>query len=337
MQLKPEQLGKHLTQPLLPLYVVTSDEHLLAQEATDSIRAAARAQGFSEREVFTVARGFDWGQLQVVNQSMSLFGDRKLVELRIPTGKPGKDGSNALQEFIRHLNPDVLTIITLPRLDRSTRDGAWFSALANAGGILEIATIERNELPGWIATRLARQQQQATPEALEFIANRVEGNLLAAHQEIQKLALLYPTGQLSAEQVQEAVLNVARYDVFKLNEAMLAGDTARLLRMLEGLQGEGEAPVLVLWALTEEIRTLARIQQGQRAGRPLQQLLRENRVWGTRERLIEPALRRLSPARLRKALSHAAQLDRLSKGLQVKQLQSNVWHELETLALGISA
>lgn len=335
MLIKPEQLAQHLSQRLAALYVIAGDEHLLVQEATDHLRATARAQGFSEREVFTVGRSFDWSQVQLANQSLSLFGDRKIIELRLPTGKPGKEGSKALQEYIAHLNDDTLTLVTLPRLDRATRESAWASALMSAGNWVDITTVERSQLSQWIAARLTKQLQHTTPEALEFIANRVEGNLLAAHQEIQKLALLYPTGTLSTEQVHAAVLNVARYDVFKLGEAMLAGDSPRLLRMLEGLQGEGEAPVLVLWAITEEIRTLAKIQQGQRAGKTLPQLLRENRVWGNRERLIPTALQRCSPNKIRAALGHAALLDRTSKGLRSSQLHSDIWVELRQLVLKI--
>jgi len=337
VQLKPEQLARHLAQPLSPLYVVTGDEHLLVQEAVDSLRVTARTQGFSEREVITVAAHFDWGQLQAAHQSMSLFGERKLIELRIPSGKPGKEGSKALQDYCDALHDDTLTLITLPRLDRATREGAWFSALMQHGVVIEVPAVERTQLPHWIATRLAQQQQSASPEALEFIAQRVEGNLLAAHQEIQKLALLYPAGQLDTEQVHDAVLNVARYDVFKLSEAMLAGDAPRLIQMLDGLRGEGEAPVLVLWAITEEIRTLAKIQQGKRLGRPLVQLFRENRVWGVRERLVPSALERISPARLRAALSRTALLDRLSKGLKSEVLHNDFWLEIEKLALALCA
>jgi len=337
VQLKLEHLGKHLTQALSPLYVVTGDEHLLLQEAVDRLRATARAQGFSEREVITVAGHFDWGQLQAANQSLSLFGERKLIELRIPTGKPGKEGSKALQDYCGALHDDTLTLISLPRLDRATREGAWFSALAQHGVVIEVPTVERAQLPQWIATRLAQQQQSANPEALEFIAARVEGNLLAAHQEIQKLALLHPPGPLSTEQVHDAVLNVARYDVFKLSEAMLAGDAPRLIQMLDGLRGEGEAPVLVLWAITEEIRTLTKIHQGKRLGRPLAQLLRDHRVWGARERLLPSALERISPARLRAALSRTALLDRISKGLKSEVLHNDFWLEIEKLALALCA
>jgi DNA polymerase-3 subunit delta len=320
MQLRLDALEAHLSKGLKGLYVVYGDEHLLAQEACDRIRTAARASGFTDRSVFTVERGFDWSSLIGASQSMSLFGDRQLVELRIPTGKPGKEGGEALKLMAAANSPDVLTLITLPRLDSASQKAAWFTAITAAGVALKIDPVERAQLPMWVGQRLAQQGQRVAPgeegrRALQFIAERVEGNLLAAHQEIQKLGLLYPEGVLSVEQIHDAVLNVARYDVFKLNEAMLTGDVGRLARMLDGLKGEGEAAVLVLWALVEEVRTLLRIKRGVAAGKPLATLLRENRVWGPRERLIGPALSRVTEGTLEKALSLAAKLDRQVKGL----------------------
>lgn len=333
MQLKPEQFPQHLTQPLASLYIFASDEHLLLQEAADMLRTSGREQGFSEREVLTVVRGFDWNQLQQAHQTLSLFGDRKLIELRIPSGKPGKEGSQALQTFCNHLNQDTLTLITLPRLDRAARDSTWANMLAQKGYWIDFPTVERTQLPRWIAMRLTQQQQSTTADALQFIADRVEGNLLAAHQEIQKLGLLFPSGKLSLEQVQESVLNVARYDVFKLSEAMLSGDTVRLLQMLEGLRAEGEAPVLVLWALTEEIRILAKIRQGLDTGRSLTQLLRENRIWGSREHFINKALSDLNSEKINAALCYAALIDQQIKGLKVKQLHTDSWMEMLNLGL----
>lgn len=335
MQIKPDQLESHFSRGLKSLYVLHGDEHLLVIEAADRIRAASRQAGYGEREVLVNDRSFRWGELIAVGQSMSLFGDRKLIELRIPTGKPGKEGSQALQDFVALQNPDVMTLITLPRLDSATRNSAWFDALEKNGVTIEIPLVDHARLPSWIESRLGAQQQSAPREALAFMAERVEGNLLAAHQEIQKLGLLYPAGKLSLEQVQEAVLNVARFDVFKLTEAMLAGDAVRLTRMLDGLRAEGESPVLVHWTLTEEIRNLLRAQTGVKQGQPLPQLLRQLRVWGPRERLYEQALHRLKPASLRKALRKAASLDQLVKGLNIKGC-GNVWDELMRLGLGLT-
>lgn len=336
MQLRPEALDGHLAKGLAPLYVITSDEHLLALEAADRIRRTARAQGYSEREVLTVERNFKWGELLAANQALSLFGDKKLIELRIPGGKPGKDGSAALQNYVKDLSPDNLTLITLPKLDWQTAKSSWVASLQQAAVYVEIPNVERSHLPGWIGMRLSQQGQSAERQALDFIADRVEGNLLAAHQEIQKLGLLYEPGKLSSEQVHDAVMNVARYDVFKLSEAMLAGDPARLVRMLEGLKGEGEALPLVLWAVAEEIRTLLKLKAGMAQGRPLPVLTKEYRIWGPRERMMEPALRRVSLATLEAALQDAAQVDKMVKGLRSKQFAGDAWDAMLQLALRVA-
>ena len=336
MQLRPEALEGHLSKGLAPLYVITSDEHLLALEAADKIRRAARAAGHTERDVLTVERTFKWGELLAANQALSLFGDKKLIELRIPSGKPGKDGSAALQAYAKDLSPDNLTLITLPKLDWQTAKASWVATLQQAAVYIEIPNVERAQLPGWIGMRLSAQGQSADRQSLDFIADRVEGNLLAAHQEIQKLGLLYEPGKLSFEQVHDAVLNVARYDVFKLSEAMLSGDCSRLARMLDGLKGEGEALPLVLWAVSEEIRTLLKLKSGMAQGRPLGALMKEYRIWGPRERMMEPALRRVPLATLEGALQDAAQVDRMVKGLRAKQFAGDAWDAMLQLALKVA-
>ena len=336
MQLRIDALEGHLAKSVAPLYVISSDEHLLALEAADRIRQAARKNGYSERDVLTVERNFKWGELLAANQEMSLFGDKKLIELRIPTGKPGKDGGAALQAYAKALSPDNLTLITLPKLDWQTAKAAWVTSLQQAAVYIEIPIVERPALPGWIGTRLAAQGQSADRQSLDFIAERVEGNLLAAHQEIQKLGLLHEPGKLTFEQVHDAVLNVARYDVFKLSEAMLAGDPARLVRMLEGLKGEGEALPLVLWAVAEEIRTLLKLKAAMAQGRPLGALLKEYRIWGPRERMMEPALRRVSLAVLEQALQDAAQVDKMIKGLRAKAFAGDAWDAMLQLALKVA-
>ena len=261
-QIPLNQLAAQLRKGVQPLYVLHGDEPLLQQEAQDAIRAAAREQGYTERSSHTVAGAhFDWSAVLAAGGSLSLFADKQIVEIRIPSGKPGKDGSAALQQIAQSArgNDSTLTIVLLPRLDKATRTGAWFGALESAGASVQIDPVERAQLPQWIAQRLAAQGQRVVAgeegqRTLQFFADRVEGNLLAAHQEIQKLALLYPQGELAPAQVEAAVLNVARYDVFKLSEAVLAGQVLRAQRMLDGLQAEGEAEVLVHWALAEDIR-----------------------------------------------------------------------------------
>ena len=339
MQVRLDALAAHLAKRLAPLYVIHGDEHLLAIESADRIRAAARAAGFSERDVLQVDRHFSWSRLAESGQSLSLFGDRKLIELRIPGGKPGKEGSVALQAFAKTVSDgDTITLITLPKLEREQKNSAWFGALEAAGITVEAPLVDRARLPAWIAERLAAQGQRADAEALAFISDRVEGNLLAAHQEVQKLALLHPTGLLRFEDVRDAVLDVARYDVFKLGEAMLAGDAPRVARMIDGLRGEGESPVLVHWALTEEVRALLRAKIGVAAGQSLQTLTRQLRVWGGRERFFEGAVRRLSMSALRDALMRCAEIDRIVKGIRGlgPAPLGDAWTELSRLGVSIA-
>jgi DNA polymerase-3 subunit delta len=332
--LRPEQLEAHLARELRPLYVIHGDEPLLSMEAAAAVRARARAAGFAERCVLLAERGFDWGELAASGASLSLFGDRKLIELRLPSGKPGTEGSPAIEAFCARLPPDALTLVTLPRLDRAGQSSAWFGALESRGVVVNVFPVERSRLPEWIAARLARQRQSAGPETLRFLADCVEGNLLAAHQEIQKLALLLPAGELGFDAVREAVMNVARYDAGKLGEAMLSGDRARLARMLEGLRGEGEAPPRVLWLLAEEIRAVCRVQSGIAAGRPVSDVLRQARVWGdARQALVGKAARKLTRGALLAALEHAAGVDRMIKGV----VKGDAWDELLQLGLRFAA
>ena len=333
MQLKGEQLAGHLERELRPLYVLYGDDPLLVIEAADAIRAKARQQGYTEREVLTVLPQFDWGTLLAAGGNMSLFGDKKLIDLRVPTGKVGKEGSAALQQWCQNLSMDNLLLITLPELDWREEKAAWFTALVNAGVAIKLVAPKLTELPGWIIGRLRRQQQSAELDALKFIAERVEGNLLAAHQEIQKLGLLYPAGALSLAQVREAVLNVARYDIDGLREALLSGDIARLTRTLDGLMQEGEAPPLVLWAMSEEIRALTIIRAGMDAGKPIDMLLKDAKVWGPRANQVKKALQRLSTAALEGALQHAGKIDRLAKGIG----HGNIWEEFLRLGLRLTA
>jgi DNA polymerase III subunit delta len=330
MLLRAEELERHLARGLAPLYVIHGDEPLQSLEAADAIRAKARALGFAEREVLTVERGFDWGLLAASGANLSLFSSKKLIELRIPGGKPGTEGAAAIVQYCSALVADVLAIVTLPKLDRRSQDTAWFKALTREGALINTFQVERAQLPQWIAARLARQKQKASRETLQFLADSVEGNLLAAHQEIQKLGLLFPPGELDFDAVCGAVLNVARYDAFKLNEAMLAGDKARLARMLDGLKSEGEAPPKILWVLSDEIRAVAKVQAGLAQGEDLQRLYGNNRVWGeARQRAVAAAARRLKATALAAALRHAARIDRTIKGLA----RGDVWDELLQLCL----
>lgn len=330
MRIDTEQLQHHLARDLKALYVVYGDETLLALEAADRIRAKARANGYAERELLTVDSGFKWPQLAAAASSQSLFSPLKLLELRVPTGKPGVEGAAALQAYCAALPTDVVTLIYLPGVDWRAQKAAWFEALERAGVAVEARTVARKALPEWLAGRLRLQDQDADEETLAFIADRVEGNLMAAYQEVQKLALLCPTGRVSAEQVREAVLDVARYDVLNLGPAMLEGDALRLVRMMDGLRGEGAAAPLVLWTLTEEIRAIGKVLAGIAAGKPFNLLWREARVWGSaHQQAMQRQAGRFSLPQVHAALRHAAAIDRVVKGLA----KGDLWDELLQLAL----
>jgi DNA polymerase-3 subunit delta len=344
MQLAANQLGAQLQKGLRSLYTLHGDEPLLIQEAGDAIRAAARAQGHTERTVHTMAGAHaDWSAVLASGASLSLFADKQIVEVRVPSGKPGKDGSAALQQLAEAAdgNDSTLTLVVLPRLDMATQKGAWFAALDAHGVTVRVDPVDRKALPQWIAQRLQAQGQRVAAgeegqRTLAFFADRVEGNLLAAHQEIQKLALLHPAGELGFEQVESAVLNVARFDAFKLAEAVLAGQVARVQRMLDGLQAEGEAPVLVHWALAEDIRTLNRVRTAVDEGRPLPLALRESRVWGVKEKLVERVLPTLGTAQLARWLDDAHTVDGIVKGLKSPDWPADPWQALHQLAMKVA-
>ena len=344
MQVAAPQLAAQLQRGLRSLYTVHGDDPLLVQEAGDAIRAAARAQGFTERTVHTVAGAhFDWSAVLASGAEMSLFADKQLIEVRIPSGKPGKDGSQALQQLAEGSagNDAALTLVVLPRLDMATQKSAWFAALDAHGVTVRVEPVDRKALPNWIAQRLQQQGQRVAAgdegqRTLQFFADRVEGNLLAAHQEIQKLALLHPPGELSFEQVEAAVLNVARYDAFKLAEAVLGGQLSRVQRMLDGLQAEGEAPVLVHWALADDVRTLYRVRAALDTGKPLPVALRESRVWGAKEKLMERVLPNLGAGTLSRWLQDAHTVDGIVKGLKAEGWPTDPWQALQQFAMRVA-
>jgi DNA polymerase-3 subunit delta len=334
MQIRPDQLEAHLGRGLKRLYTIHGDEPLLAQEAGDAIRAAARAAGYGERKVFTVSGAhFDWSAVLGAAQAMSLFASQQLIEIRIPSGKPGKDGSEALQRYCEHLSDDVLTLVQCPRLDYQQLKAAWFTALDSAGLTVRVETLARSALPAWLAQRLARQGQRVKAgdegqRTLAFFADRIEGNLLAAHQEIQKLALLHPAGELGFEQVEAAVLNVARFDTSKLSEAVWMGQVPRALRVLDGLRAEGEAAVLVHWTLAEDIRALARARKLLDDGRPLPMALKQANVWGVKEKLFERVLPLLADHQIAHLLDAASVCDGIVKGLKHPDWPTEPWEAL---------
>ena len=330
MRISTEQLSQNLARDLKALYCVFGDETLLAIEAADRIRSRARAAGYGEREVLTADAGFKWSELAFAGNSRSLFSARRILELRVPGGKPGVDGAAALQAWCENPPPDTIAIVILPGLEWRAQKAAWFEALDRAGVEVEAKTVTRKALPDWLTGRLKAQGQEADRETLEFVSERVEGNLLAAWQEVQKLALLFPQGRIAFEQAREAVLDVARYDVFNLGEALLEGDAAYLARMLDGLRGEGAAPPLVLWALSEEIRAIGRVLAAAATGATPPQIWRDTRVFGpSHQGAMQRNLRRFTREQVEAALAHAAKADRTIKGL----IRGDAWDELLQLAL----
>jgi DNA polymerase-3 subunit delta len=333
MQLRPHELDAHLSRTLAPLYVVHGDEPLAAIEAADAIRTAARRAGCDERELFIVEQHFRWDGFVAANANLGLFASRKLIDVRIPSGKPGAEGAAVLERHARHLPPDNVTLISLPRVDRTAQSSAWFCALAEAGVMIGVAPIDRAALPQWIAERLARNGQRVARETLAFLADRCEGNLLAARQEIDKLALLLPEGTLAHDEVERAVADVARYDLQELSEAWLRGDAARTLRIVEGLRGEGQPITLVVWQLGEDLHALAALHEAIARGQALSSAIRNVRVWGKRQAALERAARRIDSARLAPLVASLAKLDALAKGLGL----GDPWDAVIDIALALCA
>ena len=331
MELRASQLPAHLERSLAPVYVVHGDEPLLALEAGDAIRAAARRAGCDEREVLVVEPGFRWDAFVAANANLGLFGSRKLLDMRIASGKPGNDGARALEAYGREPNPDNVLLLTLPRLDRGSQSAGWFASLAERGVVIVVYPLDRNELPQWMASRFGRQRQRVARETLEWLADRCEGNLFAARQEIEKLGLLLPEGELAHADVEAAVANVARYDVFTLSEAWLNGDAVRTVRILAGLRAEGEGVQLVLWQLTEDVHALLVVIDATASGAPLATAIRNVRVWGKRQAAMERAARRVDRTVLMRIVGELARIDALSKGIG----RGDAWDELATAALSL--
>ncbi|PZP77958.1 MAG: DNA polymerase III subunit delta [Ectopseudomonas oleovorans] len=318
MKLAPAQLGKHLQGALAPVYAISGDEPLLCQETADAIRNACRQQGFGERQVFNAETNFDWGNLLQAGASLSLFAEKRLLELRLPSGKPGDKGTAALLEYLARPPEDTVLLLSLPKLDGSTQKSKWAKALIDGqvSQFIQIWPIDANQLPQWIRQRLAQAGLSASADAVDMIAARVEGNLLAAAQEVEKLKLLAEGNQVDAETVQAAVADSARFDVFGLIDCALGGDAAHALRMLEGLRGEGV------------------IAHQQSQGIPLDKAFSSARppVWDKRRPLVSKALQRHSSKRWGQLLQQAQLIDAQIKG----QAAGDPWSELAMLTLQLS-
>ena len=323
MKLNPDSLATHLEQRLLPVYLVSGDEPLLTGEAADAIRVKARALAFTEREAHFLERGSDWDDVRASAGNMSLFGSRRVVEIRLPSGKPGVAGNKALVALLERPDPDTVFLILTPRLDRDAQSADWVRAVEERGAWVQVWPIDVERLAGWLRGRCRRLKLEATDEALELLAERTEGNLLAANQELEKLTLLARDGRITADTILASVTDSARFDVFQLGEAVLAGDAQRALRMIAGLRGEGTEPTLVLWALTKAMRDLWSGMPGSTGPKP--------RVWGKQSAALDKGLRRAARLPFAALVVRAGRADRMIKG----RLAGNAWDEIALFAADI--
>jgi len=327
VKLSGDNLAASLARQLQTIYLVSGDEPLLVNEAADAIRAAARKQSFTERELHVVDRGFDWQALLADSRSMSLFAERKIIEIRMANAAPGEQGADAIVELAEQSSPDTLVLIITGKLDSRTQSSRWVSAVEKRGVLVQVWPIDLPRLPAWIRERLGRHKLQADAAAASLLAERVEGNLLAAHQEIEKLALLLPPGPITAETVLDAVADSARFDVMQLGEAAMRGQTARAVRILEGLRGEDVQPTLVLWAVNKDLQWIARARSLMRRGQSAESAMNSLYVWRPRQAAMAQALRRMNGPTLRNLILDAEHVDRAIKGVE----KADPWLELERL------
>ena len=329
MRLSFNQLATHIEGQLAPVYLVAGEEPLQITEAADSIRVRARDLGFTEREVMEVGPGFDWGEFQAASNCLSLFAERRLIDLRIASVKPGPAGAKALSHYAKHPPEDTLLLITTGKLDRSSVNSAWFKALERVGVVIQVWPLSAAETTSWIAMRLRQRGLIPDQEAVRLLAARVEGNLLAAAQEIEKLSLIHNESTLDAQATLSTVADCARFNIFDLVEAALAGDTARAVRILNALRAEAVAPPLVLWSLTDQLRGLLTISWSLQQGLTFEKAA--TNVWQKRRPLVKRALSRLAPNSLYPLLRHCARIDRVIKGNE----PGREWEELLQLTLKV--
>ena len=329
MKVRPDQLERHLSKDLAAIYFISRDEPLQVMESADAVRAAARKRDYTEREVMDVDAQFDWNQLLDAGNSLSLFAEKRILELRLPTGKPGKAGSQVLQEYAQRPAEDAVLIISSGKLDGSAKNTKWFKTLDQQGVVIQCWPVNTDQLPGWINQRLQSKGIVAEREAVQLLADRVEGNLLAAAQEIDKLYLLYGAGKLNFEQTASAVADSARYNIYDLVDSALIGDVVRTSRIIDGLKSEGVEPVLMLWALSREIRMLAQISE---ASASADSVMAKLRVWENRKALLRKALSRHGAARWKLFLKRCAKIDKVIKGVE----DGRPWDELLMLSTQIA-
>jgi len=332
LKIRTNQLSSHLQKTLAPCYLVTGDEHLLVDEALDSIRETARARGFTSRELFVGTAGFDWAQLRNSSANLSLFSEKRIVELRLPTGKPGRAGGQAIVDLVESTDPDLMLIVSGPKLDRSAQSSKWAKSIDAKGINIQVWPIDARELPGWIAGRMRQAGLQPDRGAVTLIADRVEGNLLAAGQEIEKLRLILGEGKVNADDVSTAVANSSRYDVFKLVDAALGGDAKRALKILSGLRAEGVEPVIIIWALTRELRTLANLTDTVSKGMDLASGMQKTGVWRNRQALVRGCIGRHQHGDFHGLLKATSRAEQAAKG----QSRADPWQLSTDIVMGIS-
>jgi DNA polymerase-3 subunit delta len=333
MKLQNNQLSLHLKNTLAPCYLVSGDEHLLVDEALDRLRAAARTAGFGARELYVAGTDFDWQQLGAAGANLSLFAEKRLVELRLPTGKPGRAGGAAIEDFVARLGPELMLLVVTPKLDRTVANAKWVKALEARGASLTVWPVGARELPGWIAERMRRAELEPDRQAVAMIADRVEGNLLAAAQEVEKLRLLLGAGKVSADDVNRAVADSSRYDVYQLADAALAGEARRAMKILAGLRAEGVEPVIVVWSLTRELRTLARLAELLEQRVDLGSALQKVQVWRSRQALVRSALGRHTGPALLRLLKASGYADAAAKG----QRRADPWQLAADIVLQLAS
>ena len=337
MKIYANQVAAHITRKLPPVFLIAGEEILLQQEAADAIRAKARADGFTERELYIAERGFDWGSLLSHAGNFSLFASQKIVELRLPTGKVAKEGKDLIAELIENQPDDILLIILCPKLERGVTSTRWFKAIDKLGVFVDVRPIRPEHLNRWMDQRLQSKGLRAETDAVRLLVDRVEGNLLAAAQEIDKISLVYPKGNLTLQQVQSAVANSARYDVYRLTDAALSGWKRRALKILDGLQAEGTESILVLWAILRDLHQLIAAAHAMQSGKNINSAMRGVGIWDNRSVAFATALKTHSITVLYQFLDHASDIDRVIKGQKPrKERGRNAWNELALLVAALS-
>lgn len=332
MKVYPEQLGDQLNRRLAPIYLLSGDEPLQIMEAADAVRQAAKAAGYLNRELFHADAGFDWSLLQEACDSFSLFGEQRVLDLRLPA-KPDKTGSAALLRYAERPPEDAVLIVSLPKLAAADQKARWFQAAEKLGVFVQVWPLEGDKLLRWLDKRLNSKGLLADQSGLRLLAARVEGNLLAAAQEIEKLHILHGQGRLTDEQILKAVADSARYDVFDLAEEVLRGQAGRAYRVLMGLKAEGVAAPVALWALTRELRLVNTLKSEMAAGSSPEALFGKYKLWDTRKAAMDQALQRLSRADIHQALLLSAKADRIIKGLEAGE----EWDALLSVCLSAAA